>query len=153
MHNKQLPQCGKRKILQYAGKNRISPMEKDKFPQLVNKEFPLMGKWGISPTGLSKIIPDFPRFWKFPLTGGRASRDFFQVCYYHITYILRFRIKWNMAAIWIFSRHAVFGDFSTPKTKSGFGIKLQNWINLSSGTDFLSLPKLLTEIWPFKPHF
>ena len=66
---------------------------------------------------------------------------------------LRFRIKWNMAAIWIFSRHAVFGDFSTPKTKSGFGIKLQNWINLSSGTDFLSLPKLLTEIWPFKPHF
>ena len=33
-----------------------------------------MGKWGISPTGLSKIIPDFPRFWKFPSTGGRAGR-------------------------------------------------------------------------------
>ena len=49
--------------------------------------------------------------------------------------------------------HAVFGNFSTPKTKSDFGIKVQNWINLSSGTDFLSLPKLLTEIWPFKPHF
>ena len=34
---------------------------------------------------------------------------------------LRFRIKWNMAAKWIFSRHAVFGNFSIPKTKSGFG--------------------------------
>ena len=66
---------------------------------------------------------------------------------------MRFKIKWIMAAIWIFSHHAVFGNFSTPKTKSDFGIKVQNWINLSSGTDFLSLPKLLTEIWPFKPHF
>ena len=64
-------------------------------------------------------------------------------------YKLRFRIKWNMAAIWIFSRHAVFGDFSTPKAKRCFGIKVRHWINLSYATDFWSLPKLLTEICPF----
>ena len=58
-----------------------------------------------------------------------------------------------MAAKLIFSRHAVFGNFSTPKTKSGFGIKVRHWINLSAGSEFFSLPKLLTEIWPFKPHF
>ena len=61
--------------------------------------------------------------------------------------------KENMSAIWFFSRHAVFRNFSTPKTRSCFGIKVQNLINLSSGTDYLSLPKLLTEIWPLKPHF
>ena len=58
-----------------------------------------------------------------------------------------------MAAIWIFSRHAVFGDFSTPKAKRCFGIKVRHWINLSYATDFWSLPKLLTEICPFQPHF
>ena len=58
-----------------------------------------------------------------------------------------------MATIWIFSRHAVFGDFSTPKAKRCFGIKVRHWINLSYGTDFWSLPKLLTEICPFQPHF
>ena len=38
--NKELPQCGKQEIPQYWEKSRISPIEKDKFPQLVNKEFP-----------------------------------------------------------------------------------------------------------------
>ena len=56
------------------------------------------------------------------------------------------KFKSNMSAIWFFSRHAVFGNFSTPKTRSCFGIKVQNLINLSYGTDYLSLPKLLTEI-------
>ena len=63
------------------------------------------------------------------------------------------KFKSNMSAIWFFSRHAVFRNFSTPKTRSCLGIKVQNLINLSSGTDYLSLPKLLTEIWPLKPHF
>ena len=58
-----------------------------------------------------------------------------------------------MAAIWIFSRHAVFGDFSTPKTKRCFGIKVRHWINLYYDTDLWSLPRLLTEICPFKTHF
>ena len=30
-----------------------------------------------------------------------------------IQHILRFRIVWNMAAKWIFSRHTVFGSFSS----------------------------------------
>jgi len=58
-----------------------------------------------------------------------------------------------MAAKLIFSCHAVFGNFSRPKTKSGFGITVWHWINLAAGTEFFSVPKLLTEIWPFKPHF
>ena len=98
----------------------------------------------------------FVNFFLFLLSRTVQEKSLLDQIYYlflHILNILRFRIKCNMAAIWIFSCHAVFGDFSTPKTKSGFGIKLQNWINLSSGTGFLSLPKLLTEIWPFKPHF
>ena len=35
----------------------------------------------------------------------------------------------------------------------GFGIQVWHWINLSAGTEFLSLPKLLTEIWLFRPNF
>jgi len=66
---------------------------------------------------------------------------------------LRFRIKWKIAAKWIFFRHAVFGNFSTPKTKSGFGINIRHWIDLSAGTEFFSRLKLLTKIWPFKRHF
>ena len=33
------------------------------------------------------------------------------------------------------------------------GIKVRHWIDLSAGTELLSLPKLLTKIWPFKSHF
>jgi len=58
-----------------------------------------------------------------------------------------------MAAKWIFSHHAVFGNFSIPKTKSGFGIKVWHWIDLADGTEFFSPLKLLTKIWPFKRHF
>ena len=37
--------------------------------------------------------------------------------------------------------------------KISFGIKVQHWINLLAGSEFLSQPKILTEIWPFKPQF
>ena len=40
---------------------------------------------------------------------------------------------------WFFF-HTVFGNFSKPKTKSGFGITVWHWINLSGGIRFLSLP-------------
>ena len=49
-----------------------------------------------------------------------------------------------------------FGGFRkllSTEDKGGKGIKVGHWSNLSAGTDFLSLPKLLTEIWPIKPHF
>jgi len=52
-------------------------------------------------------------------------------------------------AKWFFFRLAVFGNFSTPKTKSGFGIKVWHWIDLSAGTGFWSL--LLSLI--FRPIF
>ena len=51
-----------------------------------------------------------------------------------------------------FSHYAVFRHFSTPKIKGCIGIKVWHWINLSNGTGFLSLSKLLTEICLFKPH-
>ena len=43
--------------------------------------------------------------------------------------------------------------FLTPKTKSGFGVKVQHLINLKLGTYLLSLPYFLTEVWPkLKKH-
>ena len=65
--NKELPQCGKSLIPKYGGENRISPMEKVKFPQLVNKEFPWWGNEEFTQLDyqkLSQISPDsenFPR--------------------------------------------------------------------------------------------
>ena len=46
-----------------------------------------MGIISISVMGKLGISPDFPRFWKFPLTGGRAGPDFLQVCEYSRTLI------------------------------------------------------------------
>ena len=40
-----------------------------------------------------------------------------------------------------------------PNTKSGFGIIFWHWINFSAGTEFVSLPRLMTKIWPLTLHF
>ena len=34
------------------------------------------------------------------------------------------------------------------QVKNGFGIQVRHWIDLSAGTEFFSLPKLLTKICP-----